>query len=87
MAHPSSDTTANPWTAAAMEEGGSPWDGMRSALAPSPFPPPADFHTPDVPSRSHSSHNLAKAAEDSEQPAGTDARRESVAITANSLSQ
>ncbi|KAM0717654.1 hypothetical protein Q7P37_007506 [Cladosporium fusiforme] len=69
MAHPTPDTTVNPWSTdptATMEEGGSPWD--------------------DVPSRSHSAHNLAKAAEDSEQPAETPASPEPAAPASSTTS-
>lgn len=34
MARPTPDTTTNPWSIAAMEEGGSPWDGKPLRIQP-----------------------------------------------------
>jgi len=34
MARPTPDTTTNPWSIAAMEEGGSPWDGKPPRIQP-----------------------------------------------------
>ena len=36
MARPAPDTTTNPWSIAAMEEGGSPWDGKPLRIQPYP---------------------------------------------------
>ena len=46
MARPTPDTTTNPWSIAAMEEGGSPWDGkpLRTQPICQPRRPQAHFH-------------------------------------------
>lgn len=57
----------NLWTD--MDEGSSPWDGMNKPLPKLPTPTHLLTQLLDVPSRSHSNHNLPKAAQEEENQA------------------